>query len=334
MKICSKCKAQLKDDAKFCTKCGNVIAGQAAPAGPDSGRNPSNPQRQPAPQPGKKKSAKPFIIVCCVLIALMVIGTGAFVAVNMRKPVSGPTGIEESKEDEDKTSKEENDDEESSKADASETKAAGEEASLEESSSGQTAAAQTSAAETETTPVFAQSQAPSSSAADWTYPETTAAVPAPTMPATAAANVSYTTYYVVNCNESITLRTSPSTSASEICQIPLGSSVSYVETADNGFYKIIYNGKTGYGLASYLSQDKPSAAGYTGSNTGIYRTFYVVNCNESITLRTSPSTSASEICQIPLGSAVSYVETSSNGFYKVIYNGSTGYALASYLEEY
>ena len=63
-----------------------------------------------------------------------------------------------------------------------------------------------------------------------------------------------------------------------------------------------------------------------------YRTMYVVNCNESITLRTSPSTSASEICQIPLGATVSYVESAANGFYKVVYLGNTGYALASYLQ--
>ena len=50
----------------------------------------------------------------------------------------------------------------------------------------------------------------------------------------------YPTYYVVNCKQSITLRTSPSTSASEICQIPLGSAVSYISTASNGFYFISY----------------------------------------------------------------------------------------------
>ena len=140
----------------------------------------------------------------------------------------------------------------------------------------------------------------------------------------------YTTYYVVNCNQSITLRTSPSTSASEICQIPLGAAVSFVETAKNGFYKVIYNGTTGYALASYLSETPviiPEPSYY-------YTTYYVVNCNQSITLRTSPSTSASEICQIPLGAAVSFVETAKNGFYKVIYNGMTGYALASYLSDY
>ena len=145
----------------------------------------------------------------------------------------------------------------------------------------------------------------------------------------------YETMYVVNCNESITLRTSPSTSAAEIRQIPLGAAVSYIENAGNGFYKVIYLGDTGYALASYLSRN-PQAS-YTppqnssSSGTQNYQTLYVVNCRESITLRTSPSTSASEIRQIPLGAAVSYVGSASNGFYKVIYLGDTGYALASYL---
>lgn len=135
----------------------------------------------------------------------------------------------------------------------------------------------------------------------------------------------YMTMYVVNCNESITLRTEPSTSASEICQIPLGAAVSYISSASNGFYQISYLGYTGYALASYLSEEDP------GSDT-LYTTMRVVNCRESITLRTSPSTAAAEICQIPLGATVSYIEVAANGFYKIVYLGRTGYALASYLE--
>lgn len=146
----------------------------------------------------------------------------------------------------------------------------------------------------------------------------------------------YVTYYVVNCKQSITLRPGPDVSSGEICQIPLGAAVSYIESAENGFYKINYNGKTGYSLASYLSTSKPSAgASYVAvpaqTTTYGYETYYVVNCKQSITLRTSPSTEAGEICQIPLGSAVSYISAASNGFYYISYNGKTGYALASYL---
>lgn len=67
--------------------------------------------------------------------------------------------------------------------------------------------------------------------------------------------------------------------------------------AENGFSKVIYNGNTGYALSSYLSPD--AVVG-----NGTEKVYEVVNCQESITLRTSPSTSASEICQIPLGETV------------------------------
>ena len=88
------------------------------------------------------------------------------------------------------------------------------------------------------------------------------------------------------------------------------------------------------------TQEEASAAGEDAAQETLppapesqYPTLQVVNCNESITLRTSPSTSASEICQIPLGDTVSYVSTETNGFYQIIYNGQTGYSLASYLAE-
>lgn len=158
----------------------------------------------------------------------------------------------------------------------------------------------------------------------------------------------YPTLYVVNCKQDITLRTSPSTKASAICKIPLGSPVSYVETSSNGFYKIIYLGKTGYALASYLDTSyhntpsvvtqapnpQPQQETYTASVAPqAYETLYVENCQTSITLRKTPSTKASEICQIPLGAAVSYVEWANADFYKIVYNGHVGYALSSYLTD-
>ncbi len=153
---------------------------------------------------------------------------------------------------------------------------------------------------------------------------------------TTAAAPSYQTMYVVNCKTDITLRTSPNTAASELAKIPLGASVSMVETAANGFYRVIYNGMDGYALASYLSDTPGSGAPVSvAPNTGAssYTTMYVVNCNEYITLRTQPDTSASEIRKIPLGEPVSYIESASNGFYKISYLGDTGYALASYLSD-
>lgn len=147
-----------------------------------------------------------------------------------------------------------------------------------------------------------------------------------------AQPISYVTYYVVNCNESITLRPAPNVNSGEICQIPLGSAVSFVETAANGFYKIIYNGNTGYSLASYLSTEKADSAPVKNTVSSSYDTYYVSYCSQSITLRSAPDVYASEICQISLGSAVGVVQAADNGFYYVQYNGNFGYALASFLK--
>lgn len=177
-----------------------------------------------------------------------------------------------------------------------------------------------------------------------TEPATTAAVvattaPVATAPVTTAANYSET-MFVSNCAESISLRESPSTQARALRQIPFGAPVTVLGSAENGFYQVIYNGVTGYSLASYLVSYQPSEserlerpAGSTASSntSGGYRTMYCVNCREYITLRSIPSTSGADLAHIPLGASVSYVGTAENGFYEVIYNGRRGYALAQYL---
>ncbi|MBE7063974.1 MAG: SH3 domain-containing protein [Ruminococcaceae bacterium] len=58
--------------------------------------------------------------------------------------------------------------------------------------------------------------------------------------------------YVINCNEFVTLRTTPSTSSAEIMKIPLGKNVEFFSDAGNDFYKVSYNGYIGYALAAYL----------------------------------------------------------------------------------
>lgn len=153
-------------------------------------------------------------------------------------------------------------------------------------------------------------------------------------PATAETQV-LTTLYVVNCNESITLRTADSTSAKEIRQIPLGAAVSFMENAANGFYKVSYNGSTGYALASYLSVDPYNH--YVASTTAAADTSWtgkVVRCNEFITIRKIPSTKGEEITKIPLGAIVTVYSGADNGFYYINYDGIEGYALASYIDAY
>ena len=57
----------------------------------------------------------------------------------------------------------------------------------------------------------------------------------------------------------------------------------------------------------------------------------VVNCNEFITLREEPSTSAAALDRMPLGASVDEIHGSTDGFLCVCYRGQTGYALSQYL---
>lgn len=143
-----------------------------------------------------------------------------------------------------------------------------------------------------------------------------------------------TTLVVVNCDVSITLRAQPATWAAEVIQIPRGDVVTYLNTMDNGFYKVIYHGHTGYTLSEYLTlyypdyDDKSYWYGYQYQQ-GDH--LIVVNCEDYISLRKKPDPQASLVTTIPLYDMVTYLGSSKNGFCKVEYNGMTGYVLLSYL---
>ena len=118
---------------------------------------------------------------------------------------------------------------------------------------------ETSAAETETA-VMTAATAPATTAATEGAPPVTAVATAAPVAVTAAATVAadYSrTMYVSHCAQSISLRESPTTAARAVKQIPFAAPVTVLETADNGFYKVIYNGTTGYSLASYLINYQP-----------------------------------------------------------------------------
>ena len=134
---------------------------------------------------------------------------------------------------------------------------------------------------------------------------------------------------VVNCQEWVSLRSSPSTSSSQLARVPLGAWVTGCESADNGFIRCEYNGQTGYVLAKYLNED----AGGAEESDEVSSTMHVVNCQSWVSLRSSASTGAAQLAKVPLGATVTNCSAASNGFIKCSYDGQTGYILARYLRE-
>ncbi len=136
--------------------------------------------------------------------------------------------------------------------------------------------------------------------------------------------------YVANVKTSIYFRSAPAEAQSNIvCEIPLGTAVSFLENTDAVFAKIMYNGQTGYVKREYLSSTPPAAT--SSANTKVLYTLYVANVKHSIYLRETPSDNGNIICEIPLGTPVGFIEQANNTFSKINYNGKIGYSKTEYL---
>ena len=70
---------------------------------------------------------------------------------------------------------------------------------------------------------------------------------------------------VVNCNEWVSLRKAPSTSADRLKKVPLGETVTDCEWTDSDFIRCAWDGETGYIQAKYL---EPLETGETLTVTG------------------------------------------------------------------
>lgn len=87
----------------------------------------------------------------------------------------------------------------------------------------------------------------------------------PVQHATGSSDVSVKfTMYVFNVQNSIYLRKYAEENSENICTIPWGEPVGYIEDVTNGFYKIKYKGQIGYAKAEYLTSTDPHV--YTGGN--------------------------------------------------------------------
>ncbi len=135
-----------------------------------------------------------------------------------------------------------------------------------------------------------------------------------------------TTIQYVNAREGLNVRTGPSTSYSKLGKLSYGQSVTVISTS-NGWSKINYNGSTGYVSSQYLQSIKPSS----GSNSQTTDTVMYVNTTAGLNVRTGPSTSYSKLGKLSYGQSVTVISTS-NGWSKINYNGSTGYVSSQYLQ--
>lgn len=138
-------------------------------------------------------------------------------------------------------------------------------------------------------------------------------VPAPAKPVTSIKGEGRVT-------EELNLRSEATTTSSILLTMPAGASVKLLGEASGLFYKIEYNGRTGWAHKDWIEQVSSTV---TPAKTA--------RVSEAVNLREGPATEYKRIMVLPAGATVTVTGQQSNGFHSVSYNGKTGWAFSTYL---
>jgi uncharacterized protein YgiM (DUF1202 family) len=114
----------------------------------------------------------------------------------------------------------------------------------------------------------------------------------------------------------VNLRTGPGTGYRRILTIPEGASVEVLGTKE-GWYKVVYNGRTGYIAPGYFTGD--TTIRYTTTASYLRSTAYKDPQNRNV------------ITTIPANRAVTVIRITQSGWAYVNYNGRRGYVASSLL---
>lgn len=148
---------------------------------------------------------------------------------------------------------------------------------------------------------------------------------------TTATNVALGTG-TVKCSSSVNFRSAPNTSSISYGELKNGTKVNVVGVS-SGWYKVTYNGKTGYIHPDYItlaSSSAGTAIAPSNTVTSTTGTAGTVKCSSSVNLRSEANTSSSILAELKNGTAVTVVSTA-NGWCKVTYSGKTGYIKQDYV---
>ena len=121
----------------------------------------------------------------------------------------------------------------------------------------------------------------------------------------------------------VNLRSGRGTNYSSLGVIPTGTSITVTDRSDSDWYGVTVNGKSGYMFSQYikLTDNSGSAAAGDTMTTTAY-----------LNLREGAGTDSAVQLVIPEGAKVTVEEKTSDTWYKVSYNGKTGYVSTDYLQ--
>lgn len=117
----------------------------------------------------------------------------------------------------------------------------------------------------------------------------------------------------------VNLRSGPSTGHMVLRVVPAGAAVQVSNTVQNGFRYVVHEGLAGWMFDEYLVWGTHQPPGETFTTTA------------ALNLRAEPSTSAKILLVMPEGARVDALDAWANGFRKVSYKGTVGWAYTAYL---
>ena len=136
--------------------------------------------------------------------------------------------------------------------------------------------------------------------------------------------------------EGLNMRTEPNTDSTIITTLAEGTVVTVTEEK-GGWYKIEYGGKTGWIKAEYTEKvsggDTKPETPSTGDPGGGTTESKTIITTDSLYLRDAPSTSGKALDLMPSGTKLEVLDEK-DGWYKVNYNGQTGWCCGDYTMVY
>lgn len=125
----------------------------------------------------------------------------------------------------------------------------------------------------------------------------------------------------------LNLRAGPGTTYAVLLVMPQDAMVTLTGEVENGFYKLTYEGNSGWGFSDYLDlqvgpPDPPAEEPATGEATVL----------EALNLRSGAGLNFPVIMVMPQGAVIETLAGTEAGFQKVRYNGVVGWAYATYLD--
>lgn len=138
---------------------------------------------------------------------------------------------------------------------------------------------------------------------------------------------------VVNAS-ALNLRAGATTDSASLTMAYRGAQIDVLEDAVNGWYKVMYQGQTGYMSAEYLvvtpmldevgEEEVPRAPAPYGNGK------VTVDANSWLNIRSQPTAESARLGSVPNG-AVLALDDSVDGWYLVTYGAITGYVSGDYI---